>query len=734
MELFPKDILSSLDFSLVRERLADFCTSTEARENALSLSPTSEAEHIEQELKTTDEILALLMAGGSFPSTRFDSILEPAHNLKTAGSVLEEKAFSEIRSTLMAYSSLHGFLEKNQERFPMLFSNVEEVQPQPELVKRINEVIDGRAQVHSHASKDLARIREQLSQSRSRAARVFDRVLKKYRSKDLLADFDESISENRRVLAIQASYKGQVQGIFHGSSSKGSIVFIEPGETVEINNEVVQLMDEERQEIHRILKELSHELRPNYDHLLAIHHKMVFLDLVKAKALFAKAEDCCLPELKPGNGEVYLKEGYNPVLKMLNREKSKDTFPMDLNLNQEQRILVISGPNAGGKTIALKTLGLLSAMLQSGLLIPVHPSSRFPIFNRLFADIGDSQSIQNELSTYSSKLQKMRHFLHYADENTLLLIDEFGSGSDPELGSALAQVFLEKLNRFGVFGIFTTHYNAIKALAAKLEGVNNAAMLFDKNTLTPEYLLEVGNPGSSYTFEVAGQSGIAAHIINEARSKTSQATLDVDRLLVQLQEDKLQLQKKGERLNGELSKLRQLEQNKQANIEKLEAKLKTQTHQNEENDRLLYWGQRFQKLVEGWLNQQNQKDKKQVVGRFIGMLNQRSTELEEEESKTYSKAQSKRDKKIQQLRQAEVKLGDRITILDTGMTGTINKIKGSKYVVAMGNNLSATLEREKFIPADAALEDKPKKKKRKKKFSNKPEKKGIEDDKGAPKS
>lgn len=719
MELYPANIYEALDFDFIKTEISHNCFSKSAKEKAANLLPSDQKEEVETQLISTDEILSLLLANETFPSIQFLPITEYAHRLKVRGAVLEEKAFDEIRSTLSGHQHVYDFIKKKKDRLSRLFEQIVEVEPYPWIVNNIDQKIDERAQVRSSASKELSNIRSRLVKSRASADRIFARALKKYRDRGLLADFDETVSENRRVLAIQSSYKGQVQGIFHGSSSKNSIVYIEPGETVEINNEIANLLDDEKQEIRRILKELSAELHPHFSHLLAVESKLVLLDFIRAKAVFAKREDCCVPVIHYSQKEIKLRDAYNPVLKILNRNKGKSTIPLSLNLHHEQRLLVISGPNAGGKSITLKTLGILTIMLQCGIPVPVDPFSEMCIFSKLFVDIGDSQSIENELSTYSSKLQKMRHFLQAADDDTLLLIDEFGSGSDPELGSALAQVFLEKLNSYGVYGIFTTHYNAIKALAARLKGVANAAMLFDKKNFKPEYRLEIGNPGSSYTFEVASQSGIAPHIIKEAREKTAAETLQVDQLLVQLQDDKLQLEKKRNQLNSELAKLRKLENERAATIARLEEKLSKQSRINEENDRLIYWGQRFQKLVESWMDQKGKKDKKEVVSRFIGMLTQRSSEVEKEESKTISKAQSKRDKQINELKQQEVKIGDRVKILETGMTGVITELKKGRYVVALGPNISSTVERERFIPAGVKLENTPSKKNRKKSFSKK---------------
>ncbi len=730
VKLYPSTIFSSLDFDFIKKEISQNCFSDGAKNLVHELHPQSDSEIIKRELKTTDEILALFLANESFPTIQFLPISEHAQRLKTRGVALEEKSFDEIRSSLLVYEGLFSFLKKHKAKLPRLYDELAEEEPNPWIINVINQKIDERAQVKSTASKELSHIRSSLIKSRASADRIFARAVKKYRDRGLLAEFDETISENRRVLAIQSAYKGQVQGIFHGSSSKNSIVYIEPGETVEINNEIANLLDDEKQEIRRILRELSAELHPHTSHLFAVERKLILVDFIRAKAVFSRREDCCVPIIHFNKKEIKLREAYNPVLKIVNRHKGKSTIPLDINLNQQNRVLVISGPNAGGKSIALKTLGILSLMLQCGIPIPVDPFSEMCVFSKVFVDIGDSQSIENELSTYSSKLQKMRHFLSEADDDTLLLIDEFGSGSDPELGSALAQVFLEKLNSFGVFGIFTTHYNAIKALAAKLDGVQNGAMLFDKKNLSPEYRLEVGNPGSSYTFEVAGKSGIAPHIIKEAREKTASETLQVDKLLVQLQDDKLQLEKKRNQLNSELGKLRKLENERAATVAKLEEKLSRQSRANEENDRHIYWGQRFQKLVDSWMEQKGKKDKKEVVARFIGLLTQRSSEVEKEEVKTISKAQSKRDKQINELKKQEVKIGERVKILETGMTGIISEIKKGRYIIALGLNISSTVEREQFIPAGVKLEHTPKKKTRKKSFRKKEDTSAKKDDQG----
>lgn len=720
MQIYPEQLSDSLDFEAVKQAVSAYCQTPGGKAFISGISTFKNSKALERELIQTNELLSLYLSEDSFPSTLFDTIQAPLSRLKTLGSVLEEKQFSQIRSLSETYSSMFRFVDKKRTRLFSIYQWISTAEPDKSIAEEIDRRIDERSQVKSNASSDLQKIRARLVKSRAAADRIFDRMLKKYRDRGVVADFHESVSEDRRVLAIQSTYKGQVSGILHGSSAKHSITYIEPGETVEVNNEINFLLDEEKQEIRRILRELTDIIRP-FGPLLFEYEKIVTkLDFIKAKAIYAKNEECCLPAITD-HKHIYLREAYNPALKLVNRSKQKTTIPLNLELDPTNRILVISGPNAGGKSIALKTLGLLQIMLQSGFLIPVHPDSSMCLFSQLMGDIGDSQSIENELSTYSSKLEKMKHFLNKADDQTLLLIDEFGSGSDPDLGSALAQVFLEKLNSYKTFGIFTTHYNSIKAIAASTDGILNGAMLFDSKTFNPEYRLEIGNPGSSYTFEVAQKTGIPHHIIKEARERTGKSTLKVDQLLVQIQTEKLHLEKKRDQLNKELRQIKVLESEKSQTIAKLEEKLGRQSKMNEENDRLLYWGQRFQKLVDSWMDQKSQKDKKEVVARFIGLLNQRSGETEKEETVELSKAGQRRKNQLEKFVSVELKIGDKVKLIDSKMEGIVQEIKGEKYKIIVGDTISMTVDRTKIIPFSAQFEAPQKKKSRAANFNKKEE-------------
>lgn len=718
MELFPADLYQFLDFPFIRERLAALCSNRSAKDQALALEPFREREDLETAIRESDQILALLLSEERFPNAEFPEVKDFIAKLKVRGNQLEEKQFADLRTLFLNYRHLYLHCKNKKERLPALWDKLQFHAPEEFILKEIDRVLDERAIVRSSASPELARIRRDLGKKRAAADRIFQRVLKRYQSKGYLAEFDQSVSENRRVLAIQSAYKGQVQGILHGSSNKHSISFFEPGETVEINNEIAALQEAEGEEIKRILRELTALIAPYHDHLNQLRDLLLWLDFTRAKALYAENEEACYPALSEEMG-LELREAYNPVLRHFNAQKEKQTVPLSLKLDPEQRLLVISGPNAGGKSLSLKTVGLLQLMLQCGLAVPVHPDSRFCLFDRILGDIGDAQSIENELSTYSSKLKKMEHFLNYSDGHSLLLIDEFGSGSDPELGSALAQVFLERLNAYGAYGVLTTHFNAIKALAAETAGVVNGAMLFDQRTFDPKYELQVGQPGSSYTFEVAQRSGIAKHLIEDARGRIQQNTLEVDRLLVQIQSDKLELEKLKGRREKELQKLRKMEKIQQERIDQLEEKLSKHTKLNEENDRLIYWGKRFQKLIDSWMEQKTQKDKKEVVARFIAMLNQRSGEVEQKEKKEHGKNVQQHHKDLQKYLAEKLGPNDEVRLLQSGVIGKILEQKGEKYLISLNGNMTALVARDQFIRASASLGKKPKRKKRPKSFKPK---------------
>ena len=396
----------------------------------------------------------------------------------------------------------------------------------------------------------LKQIRTEINSVRSKIGSSFTKALSQYSSAGYLDEIRESVVDNQRVLAVQAMYRKKVKGSLLGSSKTGSIVYIAPEATLQFSRELQNLAYEEHQEIVRILKELSNKIRVFVPDLIAYQNFLIKLDVIGAKAKYAKKIEACLPKIT-AEKKVYLRDAYHPILFLKNNEKKLKTIPQTLELNNKQQIIVISGPNAGGKSITLKTIGLLQVMLQSGILIPVHERSSTYFFEKILTDIGDNQSIENQLSTYSYRLKNMRSFLRRCNGSTLFLIDEFGTGSDPELGGALAEIFLEEFYNKNAYGIITTHYSNLKVLANELENVANANMQFNEKTLEPLFKLFIGQAGSSFTFEVAQKNGIPFSLINKAKKRVEGEKVRLDKTISRLQKERNILQKTSESLEKE---------------------------------------------------------------------------------------------------------------------------------------------------------------------------------------
>lgn len=702
MLIYPGNIIEQLEFTDVRSAAAHYAVTREGRARLLELLPVDDRRQIEQDLAEVNEVLSVYQSDRSFPALAAADLTEAIAMLRVRNAVLEAEQFLDVRQLVESYNILHRFCSAHEEYLPTVVMRLRPFPPNLEIPAAIDRVLERNGTVKSSASPELSKIRTQLARKRASADRVFYKAVRKYDNLGFIGDVKEGVHDNRRTIGIQAGFKGRINGLLHGASNKHSLVFIEPAECVEINNEVAMLVDEEKQEIRRILRELTAMLADRREELQAFSRIMGEVDFIHAKARYALVEEACLPHLN-NEGVWEIRAGINPVLRHFHRAKNRKVVPLDFNLDPDQRILVISGPNAGGKSITLKTVGLFQMMLQSGLLLPVHPASSFPIINKILADIGDSQSIENELSTYSSKLEKMKEFLSSADDSTLFLIDEFGSGSDPDLGAVLAQVFLKSLNRKRAYGIATTHYNSIKSLAASLPGVLNGSMLFNGKTLEPEYLLQVGQPGSSYTFEVAERAGIHKDLIQSARKRLKEGTRALDELLVELQKERHALSMEREETSTRLEELEDMRLKQAEQIARLEDKVKKQSQTNANQSEQLMWGKRFESLVKSWDKATNKQQRKAVMDRFQQMLGDRSGEVKKVEKKNLTKAQKQKKARLRRLTAEPVKVGDKVKLLNARQTGQIVEVKKDKYIIAYDNGITTTTERDKFILANRKL-------------------------------
>ncbi|MGB1347785.1 MAG: endonuclease MutS2 [Flavobacteriales bacterium] len=539
---FDERVAEDLEFDVIRELLRELAGCESSEKRASTLTPSKDRTWVIRTLQETDEMQRIRSGGTGWPMLEFDELKREIKLLGVRDSVLDETGFRRISTASRIMNQVLAVLAESDMPWPRLEAVVEGQEPSTELIEAIDAVFDAKGHIRDNASPELEAIRADLTAVRRKINRSFLRAMKHVQDRGFLADIREGFVQERRALAVLSSYKRQVNGAVLGSSNTGSVTFIEPGTCIPLNHELEMLKDDERKEIRNILRVLTRNIRRHLPQIKGYQRGLTELDWIATRARLASKLEGSLPQIRKKPG-LHLLSAYHPLLQMTNRLAGKETYPQHVELHRKQRMLVISGPNAGGKSITMKTVGLLQMMIQSGLLVPCHNASEVGIFDSILPDIGDHQSIENQLSTYSYRLGRMKHFLGVSGPRSLLLLDEFGTGSDPELGGALAEVFFEELYDKGCFGVVTTHYANIKTRAAKLPEAFNGSMLFNRESLAPMYQLEVGQPGSSFTFEVAEINGIASALIERAKGKLDKRRVELDGLLGDLHKEKSKLAK-----------------------------------------------------------------------------------------------------------------------------------------------------------------------------------------------
>ena len=610
------------------------------------------------------------------------------------------------------------FLRKFEDYYPNLNLRASQVELTKDIIIMVDDVVDKYGEIKDNASPDLLSIRRSMNAIRGKVNQSFGTALTHYNSLGYLDDIRESFVQNRRVLAVLAMYRRKVKGSIMGSSKTGSIAYIEPEATLQYSRELSNLEYEEKEEINRILKLLSNQIRPYLNLLIQYQDFLSDIDVIAAKAKYANRINGILPTITEER-RLYFREAYHPILYLNNKQKNEITHPQTIELDQENRIIVISGPNAGGKTISLKTVGLLQLMLQSGMLIPVHERSETFLFDRILTDIGDNQSIENHLSTYSYRLKNMNYFLKKCNSKTMFLIDEFGTGSDPELGGALAEIFLEEFYHREAFGIITTHYSNLKILANELPFATNANMLFDEKTLEPMYKLALGQAGSSFTFEVALKNGIPFSLINRAKKKIEVGKVRFDKTIATLQKERSKMEKTSQTLKEEETKAREEGKKLETINVKIKQKLESYQELYDSNQKTIYIGQKIEDISEKYFNNKN---KKELLGEFMRIIeieNSKRKKATIKESKaiiekkkeviqevTVQVEEIRKEKKEKKLKvvvekpKPVLKIGDRVRMFDGKAVGTIDSIEKNKATVNYGVFTSkVSLEALEFVEA-----------------------------------
>ncbi|MEL1245836.1 DNA mismatch repair protein MutS [Flavobacterium sp. DGU11] len=695
--------LRDLEFYTVLESVSASCTTEPGQEKALLITPFKNKEELMESLLQTSEYVSSFDNNNALPNHGFEPITNEVKFLAIEDSYLEASAFRKIANVSETVNTLVKFLEKFNDYYPNLNIRAEKVEYTKEIFKNIDKIVDKYGEIKDDASPELANIRREMAVVKGKINQSFAMALTQYNGLGYLDDIKESVVENRRVLAVLAMYRRKVKGSILGSSKTGSIAYIEPEATLRFSRELSNYEYEEKEEIKRILMQLSYTIRPFVPLLYDYQEFLTDIDVISGKAKYARRINGLLPHITEEK-RLYFRDAFHPILYSNNKRKGEVTYPQTIELTQENRIIVISGPNAGGKSITLKTIGLLQLMLQCGLLIPVHERSETFLFDRIMTDIGDNQSIENHLSTYSYRLKNMNYFLKKCNDKTLFLIDEFGTGSDPELGGALAEIFLEEFYHREAFGIITTHYTNLKILANELPFATNANMLFDEKSLEPMYKLILGQAGSSFTFEVAQKNGIPYGLINRAKKKIEGSKVRFDKTIATLQKERSKLEKTSQNLKEEETKARE-EGKKMENINvKIQQKLESYQELYDANQRLIYMGQKLDDISEKYFNNKNKKD---LIGEFLKMVEienskrKKATPKEKKEKEVVQKQviaevqvkveEIRKEKKENKIKEkaiekpkAILKIGDRVRMIDGKSVGTLDGIEKNKATVNYG--------------------------------------------------
>lgn len=700
----PEKTLEDLEYDEVLRQCAAFAITPMGKEVILGLKPQTDTEEVLKKLHMTSEYCASFDNENRIPNHGFEDVSQYFQLLKIDNSVLELEAFRNLARNTETSNTLVCFLDKFKTYYPSLSGLAEQLYEEKQIKPTVDGVIDRFGEVRNDASDTLYSIRKQMQQLRGKISSSFNKALSQFSNADYLDDIRESVIENRRVLAVKAMYRRKVKGAIMGSSKTGSIVFIEPEATNAQTRELQNLEFEEGEEIKKILSQLTDFLRPYLPYLEMQHAFLLEMDLVHAKARYAQEIGGLLPEITQDQKQIVYIKAYHPLLLQAHKLENKPTHPQDVHLNPENRIVVISGPNAGGKSITLKTLGLLQLMLQTGILIPVHERSKAALFEQILTDIGDNQSIENHLSTYSYRLKNMKYFLRKCNANTLFLIDEFGTGSDPELGGALAEVMLEDFYEREAFGLITTHYSNLKALANELPAMVNANMQFDNKTLEPVFKLVMGEAGSSFTFEVAQKNGLPFNLINRAKKKIERGKVRFDATIAKLQKERSAIMKTGKSLKKKEDMVKSESDKMQTMNAKLKVKLISYQELFDNNQRMIVLGNKVNELAESYFTNNKKRPLVSELLRIVETENakrkrktaavakkdrEQKKKLDEQVKKDLVKVRKEKKKQKKQVEEVEqpkptLAVGDQVRLFDGRSVGSIDAIEKQKATVNYG--------------------------------------------------
>ena len=574
--IYPQNFEQKIGFDQIRQLLKEKCLSTLGEERVTDMEFSDRFNEVKEKLDQVSEFVRILQEEDNFPAQYFFDVRPSLKRIRVEGMYLDEQELFDLRRSLETIRDIVRFLQvKNEDEeeaspYPCLSRLAGDITVFPQLIAKINGILSPYGKIKDNASTELARIRRELASTMGSISRSLNSILRNAQSEGIIdKDVAPTMRDGRLVIPVVPALKRKIKGIVHDESASGKTVFIEPAEVVEANNRIRELEGEERREIIRILTDFSNQLRPSIPDVLLSYEFLAEIDFIRAKALFAEQTAALKPTLEDKQ-IIDWAQAVHPLLQLSLAKHGKKVVPLDIELNEKQRILIISGPNAGGKSVCLKTVGLLQYMLQCGLLIPMHERSHAGIFGSIFIDIGDEQSIEDDLSTYSSHLTNMKIMMKNCNERSLILIDEFGGGTEPQIGGAIAEAVLKRFNLKKTFGVITTHYQNLKHFAENHEGVVNGAMLYDRHLMQALFQLQIGNPGSSFAVEIARKIGLPEDVIADASEIVGSEYIQSDKYLQDIVRDKRYWETKRQNIRQREKQMEETIARYQAEMEELQ--------------------------------------------------------------------------------------------------------------------------------------------------------------------
>lgn len=699
---YPTNFEEKIHFDKVKTLLKNFTLSSMGETLVDDIKFTTQTAILDKQLGTTADMKAFFDEGLDFPVAYYIDLRPHLQNIKIEGTFLDLQELFNLKRSIETIASIVTFI-KNQEEGKadylkeLIGSNRHTF---PYLKDRLNQILDKNGRIKDNASTELKSIRNQLIQKQQSVSRIVDRLMKNAKTQGWAeSDTEPSIRDGRLVIPIPSAFKRKISGIVHDESATGKTSYIEPAEVVEVNNEIRELTYAERREILRILTDFTNELRPYLEELFYAYDFLAEIDFIRAKAMFAIQIEAVRPNIVQKPFVEWI-QARHPILYINFKKDKKDLVPLHIKLHEDQRILLISGPNAGGKSVCLKTVGLLQYMLQCGLFVPVNEGSKFGLFDKIFIDIGDEQSIEDDLSTYSSHLSNMKYFTKNANEKTLILIDEFGAGTEPLLGGAIAEAVLSQLNEKQIYGVITTHYTNLKHFASESEGLVNCAMLYDTHAMTPLYQLEIGTPGSSFAFEIARKIGLSETILQEAQEKIGEDRVNFDAHLRSVVKDKMVWQKKRfkiaqqeknlqrilDKYTTELEEVKQLRKKEVTKAKEEASSILAEANKTIEKTIKTIKENKANKSVTRTIREKFEKDKERLLEEEnqTAIIDKKIEQIKERERRKQKQKQEQKENKTPNKNILSPTMGALVKIKKTGTTAEVIAISNGKATIAIG--------------------------------------------------